>query len=115
MRAIGLSASRVAVATPASKSTAAPSAIDEELAAVTVPSLSKAGLRLAIFAGSQVGGISSSATTNELRRDCTSTGVTSDLKAPAPAAMARAIVPATYASCCARVKPYLRAVASAKV
>ncbi len=54
---------RARVASRISTSAAAPSAIDEELAAVTVPSLAKAAFKVGIFEISQLKGVSSRATT----------------------------------------------------
>ena len=57
-----LQAAALAAASPLiSTSAAAPSEIEEELAAVTVPSLAKAGFRVVILLMSQVPGVSSRA------------------------------------------------------
>jgi len=94
---------------------AAPSEIDEELAAVTVPSLLKAGFNVGILAMSQVNGVSSWATTRSPLRSLMVTGAISVWNAPASMACSeRRTDSAANASCCSRVKPYLRAVASAK-
>ena len=96
-------------------SAAAPSEIEEELAAVTVPSLPKAGLRVVMRLTSQVPGVSSRATTVSPLRLFTVTGVTSASNSPASSARsARRTDSAAKASCWARVKPYFAAVASAK-
>jgi hypothetical protein len=70
---------------------AAPSEIEEALAAVMVPSLAKAGRRVGILSGRALPGCSSVSTVSEPARVLTSTGVISALKAPeAMAALARA-------------------------
>ena len=61
---------------------AAPSLIEEALAAVMVPSLAKAGFRVGILAGSALAGCSSRATVSEPLRVFTSTGAISRSKAP---------------------------------
>ena len=82
MRAKGLrfnaSAKRALVTTSA----AAPSEIDDELAAVTVPSLLKAGFKAEILLMSQVEGVSSVVTTCSPLRLLTVTGVISAANAP---------------------------------
>ena len=102
---------------PASISTsaAAPSEMEEELAAVTVPSLLNAGFMLGIFSTSQVPGVSSRAITVSPLRPFTVRGATSVSNSPpCMARMARRTDSVANASCWARVKPYLLAVASAK-
>lgn len=71
-----------AVAWLARTSAAAPSDIDDELAAVTVPSSRKAGLRCGIFSGRAVPGCSSRATVCAPRRDVAVTGTTSPSNPP---------------------------------
>src|SRR3546814_5706596 len=61
MRAIGLIPNRSATDWRVITSAAAPSEIDEALAAVIVPSLAKAGLSVGILAASTLAGCSSSA------------------------------------------------------
>ena len=61
---------------------AAPSEIDEALAAVMVPSLAKAGRRVGILAGSALPGCSSTLTVSLPLRVLTSTGVISASNAP---------------------------------
>jgi hypothetical protein len=56
-RATGLMPSRSATLWRVSTSAAAPSEIDEALAAVIVPSLAKAGLEVGIFRGVALGGL----------------------------------------------------------
>jgi hypothetical protein len=69
---------------------AAPSLMELALAAVTVPSLLNAGLRVGILAASALAGCSSAATVSLPLRVVTVTGVSSRSKAPeAPAAFAR--------------------------
>ena len=65
-----------------STSAAAPSEIDEELAAVTVPSGRKAGFSVGIFSGRAVCGCSSSETSVAPPRALTVTGAISAAKAP---------------------------------
>ena len=61
---------------------AAPSLMEEALAAVMVPSLAKAGFSVGILSGSALVGCSSSETTCEPLRVATSTGVISRSNAP---------------------------------
>jgi hypothetical protein len=82
IRAIGLRPSFAAVLARISTSAAAPSEIDEELAAVTVPSLAKAGLSVGILSKRALPGCSSSRTTTSPPRSCTVTGAISRLNAP---------------------------------
>jgi hypothetical protein len=94
---------------------AAPSEIAEELAAVTVPSLAKAGFSVGMRATSARNGSSSRSTSVSPARPFTVTGVISALNCPPlQAASARRTDSVANASCAARVKPYLRAVCSAK-
>src|ERR1700684_522419 len=94
---------------------AAPSLIEDELAAVTEPSLLNAGFMVAILLRSQVPGVSSRATRVSPLRLLTVTGVTSPSNSPAcSACVARRTDSVANASWCARVKLYLAAVASAK-
>ena len=89
--------------------------MEEELAAVTVPSLPNAGLSVVIFAGSQVPGVSSRGTTVSPLRLFTVTGAISASKSPAATACrARRTDSAAKASCWARLNWYFAAVASAK-
>ena len=89
--------------------------MEEELAAVTVPSLPKAGRSEAILLMSQVPGVSSRATTVSPLRPFTVSGVISASKSPsATARRARRTDSVANASCCARLKWYFAAVASAK-
>ena len=99
-----------------SSSDAAPSEIDEELAAVTVPpSGLNAGRIVGILSRRQLNGSSSLSTVVVLRRAVTSTGTISSSKAPLSiAASARSTDAVANASCAWRVKPYLSAVFSAK-
>ncbi|MNV77986.1 hypothetical protein D3C71_1714510 [compost metagenome] len=83
---------------------AAPSEIEEALAAVMAPSLVKAGRRVGILAGSALPGCSSSLIVTEPLRVATSTGTISALKAPeAMAAWARVRLSMAYSSICSRV------------
>src|SRR5690606_26963678 len=112
--AIGSSPSLAALSALVSTVAAAPSEMLEELAAVTVPSLRKAGRRPGILDTSERPGCSSvSYSTSPLRVD-TLTGTISSLNAPdSIAAFARFTDSMVNASCSSRVKPYLSAVASA--
>ena len=99
-----------------STSAAAPSEIEDELAAVTVPSLRKAGFSVGIFSGRAVRGCSSSATSDVPPRPVTSTGAISAAKAPdACASRARVSEASAYSSCAARVNWNSVAQSSAKV
>src|SRR5690606_15158057 len=114
MRASGLSPRRAASSALVSTVAAAPSEMLEELAAVTVPSLRKAGRRVGILATSDLPGCSSVATSTSPLREATFTGTISSLNAPASiAALARVTDSIANASCSSRVKPYLSAQASA--
>jgi hypothetical protein len=73
---------RVARVSLMSTAAAAPSEIEEELAAVTVPSLRKAGFNCGIFAISQVKGVSSRSTSVSPLRPFTVTGTISARNAP---------------------------------
>ena len=85
-------------------SAAAPSLIEELLAAVTVPPSRKAGLSVGIFSGRAPPGCSSSETTASPRRPRTVTGAISAAKAPVRcASKARSSEPRAYSSCAARV------------
>ena len=96
-------------------SAAAPSAIDEELAAVTVPSLPKAGLSAGMRPMSQVPGVSSRAITVSPFLPLTVRGAISASNSPeSTARSARRTDSAAKASWSLRLKPYLLAVASAK-
>src|SRR5579862_3874615 len=85
-RARGVAPAARAADSLASTSAAAPSEIEEELAAVTVPSLLKEGFRLGNFLISMVGGVSSLSTTCSPLRFLTVTGVISAAKLPLAAA-----------------------------
>ncbi len=69
-----------------STSAAPPSEIELELAAVTVPSLAKAGFSLGIFSGSVAKGCSSRSTTVSALRPVTVTGTISGPKLPSSVA-----------------------------
>src|SRR5690606_20706309 len=85
---------------------AAPSLIEEELAAVMLPSFLKAGRRAGIFSMLQRPGCSSVSYTTSPLRPATVTGTISALKAPsATACWARRTDSAAKASCCSRLKP----------
>ena len=105
IRASGLRPRSEAVAALITTSAAAPSEIEEELAAVTVPSLLKAGFIVVILLTSQVPGVSSRATTVSPLRPFTVTGVTSTSNSPAcSACIARRTDSVAKASCWARLK-----------
>ena len=87
--------------------------IDDAFAAVTVPSLPKAGRRPANFDGSPLPGSSSWSTTIAPFFEAISTGTISALNFPlACAARARRYDSAANASCASRVKPYFAATMS---
>ena len=116
MRASGWAPSGLAVLARARTRAAAPSLMDELLAAVMVPSFLKAGLRLGILSSLTLPGPSSTDTTVSPARVLTVTGVISLAKAPdAVAALARSTLAMAKASCCSRVKLYLAAQSSPKV
>ena len=92
-----------------STSAAAPSEIEEELAAVTVPSLPNAGFSAGILLMSQVPGVSSRATTVSPLRVFTVTGVISASNSPASTARsARRTDSVAKASCCGAREAVLR-------
>ena len=83
MRATGVRPRRSAVEARISTRAAAPSEIEEALAAVIAPSLAKAGFRVGILAGSAFSGCSSSRlTVSTPLRPAISTGTISRSKAP---------------------------------
>ena len=91
MRAIGVMPSRSATEARVITSAAAPSEIEEALAAVIAPSLAKAGFSVGILAGSAFSGCSSSLTVTAPPRASTSTGTISrEKRPPSTAARARA-------------------------
>ena len=81
IRARGLRPFSSAVARLVTTSAAAPSEIDEAFAAVTVPSLAKAGFRCGIFSGRALPGCSSASIRVSPLRVVTVTGVISPLNA----------------------------------
>ena len=91
MRASGLMPRRSASAADMSTTAAAPSEIEDEEAAVTVPSLRNAGFSVGILARSTVNGVSSLSTTVSPLRPLTVTGVISAAKAPAVHRLQRAL------------------------
>ncbi|CAG0989770.1 hypothetical protein RHDC4_02434 [Rhodocyclaceae bacterium] len=106
MRASGVTPSFSAVEARISTRAAAPSEIEEELAAVTVPSFLKAGLRPAIFSIWAFGGCSSFSTSTSPLRPETVTGAISHLKEPSlMAAWARVVEAMAKSSWAWRVKP----------
>ena len=116
MRAIGLSPFASASDSFIMIIMAAPSEIDDDEAAVTVPSLLNAGFNEGIFSGLHRPGGSSVASCTSPPFPDTVTGAISATKAPlATAPCARLTLSAAKASWSARVKPYLAAVASAKM
>ena len=87
-----------------STSAAPPSEIELEFAAVTEPSLAKAGRSVGILSKSAVSGCSSWATTVSPLRCLTVTGVTSPSKEPSSIAVfARVSEVMANSSCCSRV------------
>ncbi len=116
MRAIGFRPRLLASSALITTVAAAPSEMLDELAAVTVPSLLKAGFSVGILATSDLPGCSSVANSTSPLRVATLTGTISSANAPeAIAACARLTDSVANASCSSRVKPYLAAVASAKM
>jgi hypothetical protein len=88
--------------------------MDDELAAVTVPSGLKAGRSEGIFSILHWPGVSSVSRTTSPFFPLLVTGAISALKLPiATARCARVTDSRAKASCCWRVKPYFSAVASA--
>src|SRR5690606_13833005 len=81
-RAIGVQPSSFAVDSRISTIAAAPSEIDDEVAAVTVPSLRKAGRSDGILAGSALKGDSSRSTVTSPLRPAIFTGAISHWKLP---------------------------------
>ena len=116
MRASGFAPRFFASDSVINTSAAAPSEIDDEVAAVTVPSLLNAGRSVGIFSMLTLKGVSSSFTISSPLRPFTVTGAISSVNPPDFEALtARSVEVFAYASICSRVKPYLFAVASAKV
>ena len=104
MRATGLKPRLSATSARASTSAAAPSEIEEEFAAVTVPSLAKAGLSMGILAGSALRGCSSDAISTSPPRMAIFTGTISSVNEPSSCAcLARISDWVAKASCCSRV------------
>ena len=101
--ASGLSPRRAASATLIATSAAAPSEIDEELAAVTVPSFAKAGFIFGMRARSARNGSSSWSTSVSPERLLTASGTISSRNAPSwQAASARRTDSEAKASCASR-------------
>ncbi len=116
IRAIGAKPSRSARSRPTTSRAAAPSFRPEELPAVTVPSVLKAGRSAASFSASVSGrGCSSVSTTIAGPFRCgTSTGTISSSKRPSSmAAAARRWLSSAKASCSSRVIPQRSATTSA--
>ena len=87
-----------------STSAAAPSEIEEEFAAVTVPPSRKAGFSVGILSSFALGGCSSAATTRSALPALTVTGVISLSKAPSAMAFCALVSEAmAKASCASRV------------
>ncbi len=86
MRAIGVTDMALAVDSRISTSAAAPSLIDDDDAAVMVPSFLKAGLSALIFSGLAFSGPSSLVITTSPPLPDTVTGAISQSKAPLPLA-----------------------------
>ena len=82
MRARGFAPRFLASASVIMTSAAAPSEIEEEVAAVTVPSLLKAGRSVGILSSFTLKGVSSSFTISSPARPLTVTGAISSTKAP---------------------------------
>ena len=115
-RAIGFRPRALAAASLAMTMAAAPSEIEDDEAAVTVPSLPKAGFSVGILSMSSVNGVSSCGddllALARLHRDRARSRRRSRL--PSTARSARRTDSAANASCASRVKPYFTAVTSAK-
>lgn len=95
---------------------AAPSEMEEELAAVTVPPSRKAGLRVGILSSFALGGCSSAETTRSDLPAFTVTGTISASNAPSAMAFCAFWSEAmAKASCASRVNWYASAHSSAKV
>ena len=86
MRATGVMPSAAATLARVNTSAAAPSEIEDEVAAVIVPSLAKAGLSAGILSGLPLPGASSVSTMVSPARDLTVTGAISAVKAPSDTA-----------------------------
>src|SRR5689334_17716415 len=107
MRARGLAPRFLASDSVMRTSAAAPSEIDDDVAAVTVPTLLNAGRRVGILSSFTVKGVSSSLTTSSPLRPLTVTGEISSLNAPDfDASTARSVERLAYASMSSREKPY---------
>ena len=116
MRASGVQPSLAAVLARMRTRAAAPSLMEELVAAVMVPSFLKAGRRLLILSSLTLPGPSSMDTTRSPLRSLTVTGAISVANAPdSVAALARCTLVVAKASCSARVKLYLAAQSSPKV
>ncbi len=87
MRAIGVQPSSFAIDSRISTIAAAPSEIDEEVAAVTVPSLRKAGRSEGILSGLVLNGDSSRSTRTSPLRPAIFTGAISHWKLPSSLAV----------------------------
>ena len=95
-------------------SAAAPSDIDDDVAAVTVPSLAKAARRVGILSMLTVPGVSSDSTVTSPLRVLNVIGEISSANVPsATAACARLTDAMANASCSSRVNSYFFAVSSA--
>lgn len=116
MTASGAMPSCLAVDSRIITSAAAPSLIDEDEAAVTVPSFLNAGLSEGILSTLMRRGPSSVSTTVSPALPGTVTGAISQRNAPdSVAACARRTESIAKASCASRVKPYFSAQSSPKV
>jgi hypothetical protein len=104
MRACTFSPCALATLWRVSTNAAAPSLIEEALAAVMVPSLAKAGFSVGILSGRALPGCSSVSMIVSLPRPLTVTGTISPAKAPLEIAFwARSRLAMANASCAARV------------
>src|SRR5210317_1058573 len=114
-RAIGFTPRRVASDSAIITTAAAPSDIDDEVAAVTVPSFLNAGRNVVILSILTLPGVSSSDTVTSPRRELIVTGAISSANEPsATARFARVADSVAKASISSREKPYLSAVTWAK-
>ncbi|MCY1244138.1 hypothetical protein D9M72_571970 [compost metagenome] len=116
MRAIGCRPSCFAVDARIITSAEAPSLIDDDDAAVMVPSLANAGLSDGILSSLMRRGPSSVSITVSPPLPDTVTGTISQRKSPfSVACCARRTLSIANSSCCWRVKPYLATQSSPKV
>jgi hypothetical protein len=114
MRATGVTPRCLAVDSRISTSAAAPSEIDDEVAAVMVPSFLNAGLSDGILSSLALKGCSSRSILVSPLADATLTGAISQAKLPSSlAALARCVLAIAYWSIASRLNAYLAAQDSA--